>query len=56
MYPGRPNQRKIYHIVQVDRLASIVADGGLQCDALMMKRAIAGTTIGMNEINQRASG
>jgi ssDNA thymidine ADP-ribosyltransferase, DarT len=42
-----PAQPKIYHIVHVDRLASIVADGFLSCDAAMAKRANAGTTIGM---------
>jgi hypothetical protein len=43
----------MYHIVHVDRLASIITDGGLQCDALMMKRTAAGTTIGMADIKQR---
>lgn len=48
-----PSQPKIYHIVHVDRLASILADGGLLCDAVMVKRAGAGTTIGMSEIKSR---
>ena len=42
-----PVQPKIYHIVHVDRLPSIVADSNLWCDALITKRASAGTTIGM---------
>ena len=47
-----PTQPKIYHIVHVDRLASI-ADRGLWCDARMLNRARAGTTIGMSSIKQR---
>jgi hypothetical protein len=48
--PARP---KIYHIAHVDRLAPIVADGGLWCDAEVVQRAPLGTTIGMNNIKQR---
>jgi hypothetical protein len=48
-----PAQPKIYHIVHVDRLASIIADGFLWCDAVMNQRAPTGTTIGMNHIKDR---
>ena len=48
-----PAQLKIYHIVHVDRLPSIVADGLLWCDAEIVRRAPAGTTIGMTGIKQR---
>lgn len=48
-----PPQPKIYHIVHVDRLPSIVADGFLWCDAEIVRRAPPGTTIGMNGIKQR---
>lgn len=48
-----PPQPKIYHIVHVDRLPSIVADGLLWCDAEIVRRAPPGTTIGMNGIKQR---
>lgn len=48
--PPRP---KIYHIAHVDRLPSIVADGFLWCDAEVVRRAPAGTTIGMSSIKQR---
>lgn len=48
--PARP---KIYHIVDVDRLASIVAAGCLWCDAEVMRRSPGGTTIGMTKIKQR---
>lgn len=48
-----PPQPKLYHIVHVDRLPSIVADGGLWCDAEILRRAPSGTTIGMNAIKQR---
>ena len=48
-----PAQPKIYHIVHVDRLPSIVAAGGLLCDAEMARREPVGTTIGMNDIKRR---
>lgn len=48
-----PSQPKIYHIAHVDRLPSILADGYLWCDAEIVRRAPAGTTIGMNGIKQR---
>ena len=48
-----PAHPKIYHIVHVDRLASIVADERLWCDAKVIKRQSAGTTIGMNSIKHR---
>jgi hypothetical protein len=51
--PQPPAEPKIYHIVHVDRLASIIADGCLWADAVMVGRAGAGTTIGMGSIKQR---
>ena len=48
-----PAEPKIYHIVHVDRLASIVADGSLWCDAEVQRRAPSGTVIGMSAIKQR---
>ncbi len=48
-----PAQPKIYHIVHVDRVASIFTDGYLWCDAEILRRAPPGTTIGMNGIKQR---
>ena len=48
-----PRHPKIYHIVHVDRLPSIVADGCLWCDAEVLRRAPQGTTIGMSNIKQR---
>ncbi|MCY4076922.1 MAG: DUF4433 domain-containing protein [Acidobacteria bacterium] len=48
-----PVEPKIYHIVHVDRLPSIVADGGLLCDADVASHASEGTTIGMNDIKER---
>ena len=48
-----PAQPKIYHIVHVDRLPSIVADGCLWCDAEIARRALVGTTIGMDRIKHR---
>jgi hypothetical protein len=48
-----PAAPKIYHIVHVDRLPSIIADGALWCDAEIARRAPKGTTIGMNSIKRR---
>lgn len=48
-----PAQPKLYHIAHVDRLASIVADNGLWCDAEIVRRAPLGTMIGMRTIKQR---
>lgn len=48
-----PAQPKIYHIVHVDRLPSIVADGCLWSDSVVAASAHAGTTIGMGTIKSR---
>ena len=52
-----PAQPKIYHIVHMDRLSSIIADGHLWCDAEIARREAgkpgAGTTIGLSSIKQR---
>lgn len=47
------SEPKIYHIVHIDRLASIINDGFLRCDADMTKRSSKGTTIGIEGIKQR---
>lgn len=48
-----PAAPKIYHVVHVDRLPSIVADGFLWSDAAIEQRGRPGTTIGMDQIKQR---
>jgi ssDNA thymidine ADP-ribosyltransferase, DarT len=48
-----PEQPKIYHILHVDRLASVVADGYLWSDAEVLRRQTGGTTIGMSRIKAR---
>ena len=48
-----PANPKIYHIVHVDRLPSIIAANGLLCDAEMAQRSAPGTVIGMHGIKQR---
>lgn len=48
-----PAEPKIYHIVHVDRLLSIIADGCLWCDAEVLRRSPPGTNIGINSIKQR---
>ena len=51
-----PTEPKIYHIVHFDRLASIVSDGHIWCDAKVARDGASGTTIGMNNIKQRRLG
>ncbi|MEO1020180.1 MAG: DUF4433 domain-containing protein, partial [Pseudomonadota bacterium] len=48
-----PAAPKLYHIVHVDRLASIVDDGELWCDAEVLARSSPGSTIGMSSIKHR---
>jgi ssDNA thymidine ADP-ribosyltransferase, DarT len=48
-----PQAPKIYHIVHVDKLPSIIADDHLWCDAEVVRRHAGGTTIGMSNIKQR---
>ncbi|MEA2664434.1 MAG: hypothetical protein QOI11_1378 [Candidatus Eremiobacteraeota bacterium] len=48
-----PIRPKIYHIVHIDRLASIVGDGYLWSDAELLAKQRPGTTIGMNRIKTR---
>jgi hypothetical protein len=48
-----PAQPKIYHIVHVDRLPSIIAAKRLWSDAEMIRRGIGGTSIGMSDIKAR---
>ena len=48
-----PANPKIYHIVHVDRLRSIIADGGLLCDAEIVQQPRPGSTIGMPKIKER---
>ncbi|WP_371999241.1 DUF4433 domain-containing protein (plasmid) [Tistrella mobilis] len=51
--PQPPVSPKIYHIVHVDRLASIIQDGVIWSDAEVQRRRCAGTTIGMGHIKRR---
>ncbi len=48
-----PTEPKIYHILHVDRLASVVEDGYLWSDAEARKRGVGGTTIGIADIKER---
>lgn len=48
-----PAHPRIYHIVHVDRLPSIISSKGLWCDAVMAAHAGPGTTIGMDSIKKR---
>jgi hypothetical protein len=49
----QPPAPKIYHIVHVDRLPSIITDRFLWSDAEVLRRSCPGTTIGMDRIKQR---
>lgn len=44
-----PSSPAIYHILHVDRLPSVIAAGGLLCDATITARGAQGTVIGMGE-------
>ena len=44
---------KIYHIVHLDRLGSILADGYLLSDAIISQRANNGSMIGLSNIKER---
>lgn len=48
-----PANPKIYHILHVDRLPSVIADGFLYSDAIINKRPASGTVIGMSRIKER---
>lgn len=48
-----PSHPKIYHIVHMDRLPSILKDEGLVCDAEVVRHGRPGTEIGMSKIKER---
>lgn len=48
-----PSDPRVYHIIHVDRLPSVIADGHLWSDESMADRPPAGTTIGMTDIKAR---
>jgi len=50
---AKPVRPKIYHIVHVDRLNSIIADDLLWSDAALVTLRRPGTVIGMSEIKER---
>jgi hypothetical protein len=45
-----PQSPKIYHILPVDRLPSILTHGRLYSDAEVRKRGLGGTTVGMQKL------
>lgn len=48
-----PSTIKLYHIVHVDRLPSIIQDSFLWSDAEVQKRTSSGANIGMTSIKRR---
>lgn len=48
-----PANPKIYHILHVDRLPSVIADGGLISDSEVANVGKPGSTIGMSHIKDR---
>ncbi len=48
-----PENPKLYHIVHIDRLASIIGQGCLWSDAAVQNSQLPGTTIGMGTIKAR---
>lgn len=52
--PGTvPKNPKIYHILHLDRLASVAKEGGLYCDSEASRRHSPGTAIGLEHIKHR---
>lgn len=56
MLKGNPNNIKIYHIVHIDKLSSILDSEALFSDSEVIARKLAGTTIGMTRIKERRLG
>jgi len=48
-----PHNPKIYHIVHINRLASVIAEQYLFSDATVQQRDLNGTSIGMTQIKER---
>lgn len=48
-----PADPKIYHIVHIDRLPSIIAENALWCCTEVARRSLTGIEIGMETIKQR---
>ncbi|MFO0537879.1 MAG: DUF4433 domain-containing protein [Planctomyces sp.] len=48
-----PVNPKIYHIMHLDRLTSVVEEQALLCDSAVVRRSLGGTTIGMTSIKKR---
>jgi len=48
-----PEKPKIYHIIHLDRLESIVQKATLWCDKAVVNQDFAGTSVGMSKIKQR---
>ncbi|MFN5740777.1 MAG: DUF4433 domain-containing protein [Planctomyces sp.] len=48
-----PANPKIYHIMHLDRLTSVVEEQALLCDSAVVRRSLGGTTIGMTSIKKR---
>jgi hypothetical protein len=48
-----PDPIRIFHIIHIDKLPSIIREGFLLCDATIRQRHPVGTTIGMETIKER---
>ncbi|MEC9492910.1 type II toxin-antitoxin system toxin DNA ADP-ribosyl transferase DarT [Flexistipes sp.] len=48
-----PEKPKIYHILHIDKLSSVIKDGYLRCDKKISQSPIIGTNIGLNSIKER---
>jgi hypothetical protein len=53
MNGSTPNNIKIYHIMHISKLASVIEDGCLFSDAEIRRRPFIGETIGMTKIKDR---
>ena len=45
-----PEHPKIYHILHIDRLPSVLAEGRLYSDSEVRRRGMTGTTVGMQKL------
>lgn len=48
-----PKNPKIYHIIHIDRLSSLIKESRLWSDSYVRKKQFQGTTIGLTTIKQR---
>lgn len=48
-----PSRPKIYHLLHVDKLSSVIAEGCIWSDAQVRTRRLGGTAVGLTDIKDR---